>query len=232
MAAINWDLPLETDEATPRAVTWASVRATGREPTNSFAGRIVDTGETGIWNDQGIPVTGDQSLPRIRNVRAIGTSRDEAFRRMEDLVRKLDSCPGNEACLVEAREIVKLLPAPPVDPLLIEARRIAQDTTERVFPDFMAGAHDGELPVRCALAGLQRGQELAHGEYAADKEVPGTFYRSIDRPVRPEPHTPGMRDLLLMLIERPTSGGPHRYRCDPIIREMAESVALTLGMNP
>lgn len=95
---------------------------------------------------------------------------DEALRRMEALVRRMASeatsaGDGQEfeaasaADYVEAREIVKLLPEPPVDP----DKQAAQDIVDVSIANGMLDPADKDVALRAALAGVLRGRELAVG---------------------------------------------------------------------
>lgn len=155
MDRINWNAPLETDEETPRAV----IRV-GPLDENGLRAVTLSDHSGGFYNNAGI---GGWACANLRNAWTVAT----AAERMETLVRKLaDSGYDRITDLTdEAREIVKLLPAPPVDPLLIEARQIVTEIDEGLEEETLAGLYDQGSFVRIALAGLKRGQELAHADY-------------------------------------------------------------------
>jgi len=168
MEIIDWNLPLETDEPTPRAVTMIQMNGfDGTPPTVA----VTYDGATRVYDEQGRPASWQMGLlPKIRNVRALRTS-DECLRRMEWLVRRLAE-RQLESCIAarsEAREIVKLLPVPPVDPDVINARKLVADGYHQdgspSYEGVMNGDRDNDEAFQMALAGLQRGRELAHAEY-------------------------------------------------------------------
>lgn len=94
----------------------------------------------------------------------------ETVDRMVALIRRvaaeLDHYHGYaaNAMQMEGRAIVALLPEP-VDPDLIEARKIVASLCYRVDTDgyvrVMKGRNDSGLNVRETLAGIKRGRELA-----------------------------------------------------------------------
>lgn len=100
---------------------------------------------------------------------------DEALRRMEALVRRMAADAlkvaklsiydyGND--LDEAREIVKLLPEPPVDPDLLEARKILAEAIvpligETAAEEYLSGEKDNVPVMNAVRAALTRGRELA-----------------------------------------------------------------------
>ena len=158
MERIDWNLPLETDEPTPRRVTLGVATST--------PGYLCAIGnEPYAYCLDGVPC-GNAVLvaPKIRNVRPLRTS-DECLQRMEALVRRLAGA-GDVAAMTSdiAREIVKLLPVPAVDPDLIEARKILaadDNSTELWTNEVLAGKFDKSNTTRVILAGIKRGRELA-----------------------------------------------------------------------
>jgi hypothetical protein len=94
---------------------------------------------------------------------------DEALQRMEALVRRMAALSNpfaGNADYVDAREIVKLLPEPPVDPDLIEARRIAQDDANGLAPGnddsyYTSGQGDHTDLIAQLTRAIKRGRELA-----------------------------------------------------------------------
>ena len=88
---------------------------------------------------------------------------DEALRRMEALVRRMATRAYDSGWGEEAREILKLLPELPVDPDLLEARRIAQDDSPSFEQNdyYTSGQGDHTNLIAALTRAVRRGRELA-----------------------------------------------------------------------
>jgi hypothetical protein len=153
---IDWTKPIETDEATPRPLEIAR-----HNPADNLRYGVVWSYEprTIVWFDgDGMPEPAFTGC-RIRNV--IAKFPPELSDRMVALVRKV-ATSNLDGTLHEAQEIAKLLPEPPVDPDLIEARKIAHSTHAHVTDDrsFLDGTYDDGDFVQSTLAAIKRGREL------------------------------------------------------------------------
>lgn len=103
---------------------------------------------------------------------------DEALDKFEGFLRRLAANATSDACQHEslfvyaedAKALVdQYLPAP-VDPLVLEARKLADDARQAasphdITPYFATGHYDDTAILRGFIAALKRGQELAHAEY-------------------------------------------------------------------
>jgi hypothetical protein len=164
---IDWTKPIETDEATPRSC--AVIR-------EACGVRLVLVGQREVhwfpddgliyWRDGELHIRNVIPAPAPMELELLDDGMRTAAKYALEVVRKYE--PGRSGLihnLGRLEEFLDRYPArfePPVDPDLIEARKIAHSTHAHVTDDwsFLDGTCDDGDFVQSALAAIKRGREL------------------------------------------------------------------------